>query len=161
VYEAWRDFTCFLFDTTAVDTSRGFDAGAAMYEVEDVQLTRVRFDESYFHRHADRFPPGESEYISVQWYVRGSLRGVVGDHELYMGPDRIAIQDFSVPYDAVSQPSEVWGVNIPRARVPHAELLRTAAPIVAFPVASPAGRMLAGALGAAWGSLPPCTPEAH
>lgn len=150
VIEAWQALTRDFYATRPLDPEAGFDAAVSAYWVDDLLLSRVRFDASTFWREPDRFPSGESDLVTIQWYVKGSIRGSVDDHPLYMAPDRISFHDFAVPYRGWSESSEVWGLTIPRTRVADAEMLRLRAPMFSVPVGSPTGLMLAAALRTAW-----------
>ncbi len=150
VAEAWRALTRDFYDTVPLGPQARFDAAAAGYWVDGLLLSRVRFDPSTFWREPCRFPSGESDLVTLQWYVRGAIRGSVGEHELHMAPDRVTFHDFALPYRGWSERSEVWGVTLPRDRVAAAELLRTRRPVLSVPVASPSGLMLTGALYSAW-----------
>lgn len=67
-----------------------------------------------------------------------------------MAPDRICFQNLALPYRGWSEDSEVWGLTVPRARISHAELLRTCSPMISVPIGSPPGMLLSGALCTAW-----------
>ena len=157
VAEAWRALTRDFYDTRPLGPEVGFDAAASAYWVDDLLLSRVRFDASTFWREPGRFPSGESDVVTIQWYVEGSIRGRVGGHGLYMAPDRISFHDFAVPYHGWSENSEVWGLAIPRTRIADSELLRLRAPMFSVPVSSPSGLLLTTALRTAWETVR-CSP---
>ena len=150
VADAWQALTRDFYDTRPLGPEECFDAAASAHWVDDLLLSRVRFDASTFWREPARFPSDESDFVTIQWYVTGSLRGRVGDRALYMAPDRVCVHDFAVPYRGWSENSEVWGLAIPRTRIADAELLRRRAPIISVPVGSPSGLMLTTALHTAW-----------
>lgn len=150
VAEAWREITRGFYDTRPLGPEASFDAAVAAYWIDDLLLSRVSFDASTFWRHPSRFPSGESDVVTIQWYVRGSIRGSVGDHELYMAPDRVSFHDFALPYQGWSTDSTVWGLTIPRERVAASDRLRTRAPMFSVPIGAPCGLLLTSALRSAW-----------
>jgi AraC-like DNA-binding protein len=147
---ARRELTRGFYDTRPLRPEATFDAAAAACWIDDLLLSRVRFDASTFWCHPGRFPSGESDLMTIQWYVRSSIHGFVGDHELYTAPDRISFHDFAGSYQGWSDCSEVWGLTIPRERIADVERLRARSPMFSVPIGSPSGLLLTSALCSAW-----------
>jgi AraC-like DNA-binding protein len=150
---AWREATSPVYDTDPLPSRPGFDASIVAYNLDGLVVSRMRFDASYFKRGSSRICADKTDCIMIQQYLSGSIRGRVGDRELYMAPDRISFQDSAVPYSGRAEASEVLGVAIPRHRIPRAEMLRTRLPVFSLPLDTARGSLLAGAVAGLWAEL--------
>jgi AraC-like DNA-binding protein len=130
-----------------------FNASIVTYDVDGLVVSRVRFDPVRLRRSAATLSDDDRDCISIQHYLSGSIRGRVGGHELYIAPDRISIQDFSVPYHALAQASEVLGVAIPRNRVASSDRLGDRRPVLSLPLNTARGALLSGAVRGVWDEL--------
>jgi AraC-like DNA-binding protein len=148
--EAWRALGQDFSDTRPLGSEADFDAPAAAHWVDDLLLSRARFDASIFWREPSRFPSGESGFVTIQWSDMDAICGPVGDHALYIATGRVAFHDFALPWRGWSENSEIWRLAVPRERIADAELLRLRASLVSVPVGSPSGLVLTAALRTAW-----------
>ena len=131
-----------------------FECDAADYLVDDVIVYHLRYDAHAIIRTPAQVATGLSDGISVQLYRRGSIRGAVGDVDLYAAPDRIVLQDLAHPFSVWTDESEVIGVIVPRARIACHDWIRIRAPVISWRVDSPTGRVLTSALTTFWAELP-------
>ena len=131
-----------------------FECDAADYLVDDVIVYHLRYDAHTIIRTPAQVATGLSDGISVQLYRRGSIRGAVGDVDLYAAPDRIVLQDLAHPFSVWTDDSEVIGVIVPRARIDCHDWIRIRAPVISWRVDSPTGRVLTSALTTLWAELP-------
>ena len=135
-------------------TQDTFECDAADYLVDDVIVYYLRYDAHAIIRTPAQVATGLSDGISVQLYRRGSIRGAVGEVDLYAAPDRIVLQDLAHPFSVWTDDSEVIGVIVPRARIDCHDWIRVRAPVISWRVDSPTGRVLASALTTLWAELP-------
>ena len=131
-----------------------FECDAADYLVHDVIVYHLRYTAHAITRTPAHVATGLSDAISVQLYRRGSVRGAVGDVDLYGAPDRIVLQDLAHPFSVWTEDSEVIGVIVPRARIDCHDWIRIRAPVISWRVDSPTGRILTSALTTLWAELP-------
>jgi AraC-like DNA-binding protein len=131
-----------------------FACYAADYLVDDVIVYRLRYDAHTIIRTPAQVASGLSDVISVQMYRSGSIRGAVGDVDLYAAPDRIVLQDLAHPFSVWTDASDVIGAIVPRARIGCRDWIHSRAPVISWPVDSPTGRVLASALTTLWAELP-------
>lgn len=153
ILEAWREATSPVHRTCPLPSQGKFDASIVAYNLDGLVVSRMRFDASYFERDSSRIRADETDCITIQHYLSGSIRGRVGDHELYVAPDRISIQDSAVPYSGRAEASEVLSVGIPRHRVPCADRLRTRLPLLSLPLNTARGSLLARCVMGLWTDL--------
>ncbi len=135
-------------------TRGGFECDATDYLVDDVVVYRLCYNVHAITRTPAQVATGLSDGISVQLYRRGSIRGAVGEVDLYAAPDRIVLHDLAHPFSVWTDDSEVIGVIVPRARIDCHDWIRTHAPVIAWRVDSPTGRLLTSALSTLWAELP-------
>ena len=135
-------------------TRGSFECDAADYLVDDVIVYHLRYDAHAIIRTPAQVATGLSDGISVQLYRRGSIRGAVGEVDLYAAPDRIVLHDLAHPFSVWTDDSEVIGVIVPRARIDCHDWIRTHAPVISWRVDSPTGRVLTSALTTLWAELP-------
>ena len=131
-----------------------FECDAQDYLVDDVIVYRLRYDAHAIIRTPTQVATGLSNGISVQLYQRGSIRGAVGDVDLYAAPDRIVLHDLAHPFSVWTDDSEVIGVIVPRARIGCHDWIRVRAPVISWRVDSPIGRVLTSAITTLWSELP-------
>jgi AraC-like DNA-binding protein len=82
------------------------------------------------------------------------MRGAVGDVDLYAAPDRVVLYDLARPFSVWTEDSDVLGVIVPRARIDCHDWIRSRAPVIAWSVDSPTGRILTSAITTLWAVLP-------
>jgi AraC-like DNA-binding protein len=153
IIEAWREATSPVYEGEPLRLADRFKGSILAYNLDGLVVSRIRFPASTFRRSASKLPDDDSDRITIQHYLAGSIRGQVGDHELYMAPDRICVQDFGVAYSGRAETSEVLGVAIPRDRIVSADRLRSRRPMFSLPLNTARGSMLAGALRVLWDEL--------
>jgi AraC-like DNA-binding protein len=153
ILDAWREATSPVYDAVPVQQREDFDASIVAFNLDGLVVSHVRFDPSYFGRSPARLRNDETDCITIQHYLSGSIQGHVGDRPFWMGPDRISIQDLALPYSARAEASEVLGLAIPRHRVRASQRLRTQQPLISFPLNTARGSLLAGALQGLWKEL--------
>ena len=91
-----------------------FECDAVDYLVHDVILYHLRYEAHAIIRTPAQVATGLSDGISVQLHRRGSIRGAVGEVDLYAAPDRIVLQDLAHPFSVWTDDAEVIGVIVPR-----------------------------------------------
>lgn len=84
----------------------------------------------------------------------GEQRGEVDGSPLVVGEDRIVLQDTALPYHAVARTEDNIGVVIPRHRILGHERFHRRMPLLAWPLASPTGRILHQTLTSVMETLP-------
>jgi AraC-like DNA-binding protein len=131
-----------------------FECDAADYLVDDVIVYHLRYRAHAIIRTPAQVATGLSDAITVQLYLRGSIRGAVGDVDLLATPDRIVLQDLAHPFSVWTDDSEVIGVIVPRALIDCHDWIRLRAPVISWRVDSPTGRILSSALTTLWAELP-------
>jgi AraC-like DNA-binding protein len=131
-----------------------FGCDAADYLVDDIIVYRLRYDGHTITRTPAQVATGLSDGISVQLYRRGSIRGAVGEVDLYAAPDRIVLHDLAHPFSVWTEESEVIGLIVPRARIDCRDWIYVRAPVISWPADSPTGRILTSALTMLWAELP-------
>lgn len=153
-FDVFNDATRSIQHRVPVKGSGIFNVDATDYLLDDLVVSRIAYDEHTITRTATQVAPGESDCIAVQMHLVGSVRGAVGDVEMYAGPDRVVIQDLAHPFTVWAERSDVIGVVIPRQRVGCHDWIRNRAPVITFPLDSPTGRILGSALMTLWNQLP-------
>jgi len=153
-FEVWHESTTPLFDTGRAGEGC-FTAGATCYLVDSLLFTRVHFGRMRFRREQRHLSHGESDSITLQFYRTGSVKGQLDDGtSLHMGPDRISLHDFSHCYTGIGETSEQYAIVIPRHLIASHDRIRRRSPMFSWPLDSPAGRLLNGALSQIWQELP-------
>jgi AraC-like DNA-binding protein len=130
-----------------------FHCNAADYLVDDLVVFHLRYDAHAVIRTPAQVASGLTDGILVQLYLHGSVRGAVGDVDLYAASDRIVLQDLAYPFSMWTDDSDVIGVIAPRARIGCHDWIRNRAPVISWPVNSPTGRVLTSALTTLWAEL--------
>ena len=110
------------------------------YLVDDVIVYHLRYDAHAIIRTPAQVATGLSDGISVQLHRRGSIRGAVGEVDLYAAPDRIVLQDLAHPFSVWTDDSEVIGVIVPSCvdRLPRLDPHPRAGHLLALSTAQPA-----------------------
>ena len=152
IVQAWRETTSAAFVCEPLAPER-FDASLVAYNLDGLLISRARFDASRYARTAEMLRGDGNDGVVIALYLTGSIRGQIGEHELRMAPDRIALQDLSVECSALAEASDVLSVVITRNRITSPELLRARRPVLAFSLGTARGSLLARALNGIWEDL--------
>lgn len=154
-FQIWHEATSPLFDTAPLAAEDTLAAGGACYLVDRILFTRVHFGRMKFCRSSRHLRQAENDSIVLQYYRSGSFRGQQGDDSpLVMAADRILIHDFAHPFHGVAETGEAYGVVIPRDLVPTGDHFYRGKACLSWPLASPAGGLMAGTLDQLWDLFP-------
>jgi len=117
LFESFHNTTAPLFDTypgSSVDAPR---YEATDYLVDDLIVSRLRYDALTMRRLASHVRPTETDWITLQVYLRGGLRGHCGgDTSLTIDTTTVGMLDLSHTFAAYSEPSDVIWVCFPASR---------------------------------------------
>lgn len=153
-FDAWRESTSPLFDVVPLEDSTSFEAGATLYLLDDLVVSRVHFGAQRFLRSRSQLANGDTDYVTLQLYRRGSIGGQVGDVPLLMAPDRVAMHDFALSYAGTAAASEFPGVTIPRILIASMDRIRQHSTMFSFALSSSKGQCLVDAMQELWRKLP-------
>lgn len=151
-FEVFHDTTAPLFDTAPVGDAGAFQAIATDYMVDDVGISRIRFDTQVLRRTSRHVRSGMDNVLAVQLYTRGGLHGSVGeDDALELDSHLVGVVDLAQPFSVVADASDVTWVGIPKERLGALGSRQPAT--VSFDQTSPRGRILAAAVRDIWDRL--------
>ena len=152
IADAWRQAINPGYDCEPLAPDE-FDASRIAYNLDGLTVSLVRWAPVRFARTRSMLRSAETGSIAIGHYLRGSIRGRIGDHELQKVPDEISLEDLSVPCEGLAEASEVLSIMIPRDRIASAERLGTRRPVLSLPLKTASGSLLAGALRVLWDEL--------
>jgi AraC-like DNA-binding protein len=159
-FEVFHDSTAPLFDTAPLTDETTFRCTATDYLVDDLVVSRLRYDAQALRRPYPRVSSGESDWITLQVYTHGGLRGHVGEESaLELDATRVGIVDLSHMFAAWSAPSDVIWVGFPRHRLECAPELAASPGAPTWARSSARGRALAARVADLWRSLPEARAE--
>ena len=143
LFEAWHEAARPLLDTAPAGSEHSFSGGGDLAKIGDIVFTRTYFDAQRFVR--QRRHVGSTDGISLQFYARGGFVGTRDGAPHDLAPDRVALIDFGHEHCGIAQrPSEVLGINFPRAQIDQRPFRDR--PQVTWRADSAPGRLLIGGL---------------
>jgi AraC-like DNA-binding protein len=153
-FEVFHDTTAPLFDTAVLGDEGAFRCATVDYLVDDLVVSRLCYDAQTLRRPYPRVRAGESDWVTLQIYARGGLRGHVGEESvLDLTPNRVGILDLTHTFAAWSPSSDVVWVAFPRHRLECAEELATTPQAPTWARDSIRGRALAATVTDLWRRL--------
>lgn len=151
-FEVFHDTTAPLFDTAPIGDVGAFRALATDYMVDDVGISRVRYDPQVLRRTPRHVKFGMSNVLAVQLYHAGRLRGSVSDdYVLDLDRHGVGVVDLAEPFAALADAADVTWVGIPKERL--GALAERQPPTVSLSHTSSRGRVLAAAVRDIWARL--------
>lgn len=143
LFEAWHEAARPLFDTVPACAERTFSGGGELAKIGDLVFTRTWFEPQRFVR--QRRHLGNTDGMSLQFYVRGGFVGTRDNVPHDLAPDRVALIDFGHEHCGIAhRPSEVVGINFPREQIDQRAF--SGRPQVTWRVDSAPGRLLISCL---------------
>jgi len=142
-----------------VGESPGAPTSTTTYLLDQLVVTTARLAEQRCLRARRHLAHGETDYVTLHLYLRGSMRGSLGGVPLHMAPDRVSLQDYAHPFTSTAKASLVLGVTIPRRLIRSSGQIYRRAPMFSWSLDSPPGRLLAGAMRSLWRALPGIRPQ--
>lgn len=107
-----------------------------------------------YQRSSQHIRQGDSDCIVLKLQLSGTQKGLFGDFDHFdCQPGSLVLQDWSMPYTAVTSAYEVRSVSIPRYLLRGSHLMHRRSPVIVWNADSPQARLLAPALGGAFASL--------
>lgn len=149
----WHDMTRPVFELGHLESRQGYHVQSEWLVVDGLMFTRVKFGASTYRRTHRHIRGGDHDYFHLHMPICGVERGQVHHQPLLVGPDRITLQDWSWPYYTVTQPTEKYGLLIPRERIERRDWIHERCPVISWPHSSPSGAALASAWQTLWSSL--------
>ena len=140
-FDAWREALRPFFDVEPLSDPLLAQERVSAWLLDKLIFSDVSFSPHSFSHH-DRHC-NDSNYLSLQFYTRGRMRGVIGDVPFEMAPGEIQIFDFSRSFHSVTEDCNVVGVIIPHEAVGYEPGRHPAH--WSLPVTSSVGRFLADA----------------
>lgn len=153
LFESFHNTTAPLFDTYPGSSIEVPRYEATDYLVDDLIVSRLRYDALTMRRVAAHVRPNETDWITLQVYRRGGLSGHCGDTSLTIDTATVGMLDLSHTFAAYSEPSDVIWVCFPRDRLQDAESLAPGSEMPAWSRNSERGRALAASVQDLWGRL--------
>jgi AraC-like DNA-binding protein len=149
----WHDMTRPVFDLGHYGPPKEYRIESEWFVVDGLTFTRVDFAASTYRRNHRHIRSGDPDYFHLHMPLLGFERGQVHRHPVVAGPDRITLQDWSWPYYTVAEPTEKFGLLIPRERLERRDWIREHSPVISWPRNSMAGSALAYAWRKLWAML--------
>lgn len=78
-FEVFHESTAPLFDTASLGEVREFTTVTTDYLVDDLVVSRLRYEPQTLHRTQAHLDDGTSQWVTVQVYLDGNLTGRAGD----------------------------------------------------------------------------------
>lgn len=151
-FEVFHDTTAPLFDTAPVGDAVAFRAIATDYMVDDVAISRVRYDPQVLRRTWRHVRSGMNDVLAVQLYHSGGLRGSVSEDEVLDLDSRgVGVVDMAQPFAALAGAADVTWVGIPKERL--GALGHRQPATASFDHGTARGHVLAASVRHLWGRL--------
>ena len=114
----WSDFVRPIYDSSLLNPAqeRAVDQADA-WLLDNLLLTKAAFGSQLLHRHGRHLTHDIPDYLLVEIYVSGELRGDVAGEAVYLKAGDLHILDFSREYWAHVSRADVRGVLIAHDRV--------------------------------------------
>lgn len=147
-FEVFHDANAPAFDSNAPDGGSDFRMETVDYLVDDILVGRMKTDPHTIRRTGDHIRDGSTDWITVQLHHTGGIRGAAGGSAaLDLGPDKVAIVDFSEPLTGWSRGGVSTWVCLPRHRIADPDRLSA---VRTLDRSSLRGRLLESAVGDLW-----------
>jgi hypothetical protein len=160
LFEVFHDTTAPLFDTAPMSDGASCRCAATDYLVDDLVVSKLSYDAQTFRRRRAHVRDGASDWITLQVYRRGGIRGSIGDgREIAIDASNVGVVDLSLPFAVYSEPSEVIWVGFPRDRLERADELAALGEAPTWSLDSTRGRALVASATDLWERLGAARPE--
>lgn len=154
LFDAWREITSPLYDTTARDRAASYRADVTACLAGEVFVSRVRYDPMVCRRGHTHLTHGDLDYFVLQLFVAGSERLFAGDSQYLLGPSTVCLRDWRYGFTGVSARNDIIGYAIPRHLLHTCGRINSQNPVILWPAESAPGRLLAKSMMRAWQRLP-------
>jgi AraC-like DNA-binding protein len=160
LFEVFHDTTAPLFDTAPMSDGASCRCAATDYLVDDLVVSKLSYDAQTFRRRRAHVRDGASDWITLQVYRRGGIRGSIGDgREIAIDASNVGVVDLSLPFAVYSEPSVVIWVGFPRDRLERADELAALGEAPTWSLDSTRGRALVASATDLWERLGAARPE--
>lgn len=154
LFDAWRESTGPLFDTTAKVRTATYRADVAACMAGELFVSRVLFDPMVSRRGRRHLTHGDLDYYVLQLYVSGSERVYSGSTRYLFDSNTVCLRDWRYGYTGVNERNDIIGFAIPRHLLNTYGGIDASRPALLWPRASAAGTLLTGAILRTWQRLP-------
>lgn len=139
---AFRQLTAPLFDPWPLGDPAHFEVVASGYQVGDMLFQQVRFSPIRFLRGVDRLRGHDEDILVLEAQLTGDQRLVMAHGPLRLLHGHIYLRDWGYPFDAFGSAMCLNSIVIPRHLLTHSNTLSLRNPVLSWPMAEPAGRLL-------------------
>ena len=154
-FALFHETTAPLFDTGLLGDEGAWRCETTDYLVDDLVVSHLRHDGQTLRRTRAQVGEGESDWITLQMYRRGSVRGHVGESSgLALDAGRIGIVDLAQPFTAWTTAVDVIWVGFPRHRIDAAAELAATPSSPTWTRDTMRGHTLAAVVNDLWSRLP-------
>ncbi len=159
LFDAWREVTGPLYDTTAKVRTATFTADVAACMAGELFANRVVYDPMVSRRGRRHLTHGDLDYYVLQLFVKGSERLYTGNSRYLLTPNTVCLRDWRYGYTGVSERNDIIGLGIPRHLLNTHGRIDAHRPVLLWPIGSAPGKLLAGAITQTWLRLPTASGE--
>lgn len=159
LFDAWREITSPLYDTTARTRTATYAADIAACMAGELFVSRVVYDPMVCRRGRRHLTHGDLDYYVLQLFVKGSERLYTGNSRHLLTPNTVCLRDWRYGYTGISERNDIIGLAIPRHLLNTHGRIDAHRPVILWPLGSAAGKLLAGAITRTWQQLPTASTE--
>lgn len=156
-FAAFQEATRPVFDSAPLCAERAFPFSAAAYRLDDVLPLRMSYGRHVRIRGPRQARRDATDQIAVRFHLRGRNLMSVGDHPIVIGPELVYLYDVRHEMRCEVSAGETIGAVLPYRRIDLRPFHHT--PVIAWPIASPKGRLLVNAVMTLWSELPTLSGE--
>jgi len=149
-YDAWREEIRPFYDVEPFSAAANGQEQVKAWLLDDLIFSEVAFSHQSFSHNARH--ASNANYLSLQVYRRGAMRGAIADTPLEVRPGEVHIFDFSREFHSVAEASAVAGAVVAHEAVGYDPGQHPAH--MKFSSDSAVGRFLADTFFALMGQLP-------
>lgn len=149
-YDAWREEVRPIYDVEPFSGAANGQEQVQAWLLDDLIFSEVGFSHQSFSHNARH--ASNANYLSLQVYRRGAMRGTIADTPLEVMPGEVHIFDFSREFHSVAEASAVAGAVVSHEAVGYDPGQHPAH--MKFSSSSAIGRFLAETFFALMGQLP-------
>lgn len=154
LFDAWREITGPLYDTTARVRPATYAVDVAACMAGELFVNRVVYDPMVSRRSRRHLTHGDLDYYVLQLYVSGSERLYCGNSRYQIEANTVCLRDWRYGFTGVCERNDIIGVAIPRHLLNTYGGIDTNRPAIFWPFGSAPGRLMAGAILRTWQQLP-------
>lgn len=157
LFDAWREITRPLFDTTTKERAGVYSADVAACMAGELFVSRVAYDPMVCHRSRPHLTHGDMDYYVLQLYVAGSERLFAGDSSFLIESNTVCLRDWRYGFTGISERNDIIGFAIPRHLLNTYGRINASRPLILWPLGSAPGKLLGKAILRIWRRLPHAT----